>query len=145
MAKLLDHVCILVNDIDEAIQRYTNIIGVVAPEVLKQKVEKRESYAGGDRYLTVVFTALGDGCNIQLIQPINPESSLYKRLERHGEHIHHLGFTSPHLEDTVQSLKEKGVSLRGDKLVTSVENPAARWTWILPQYAHGALIEVMDG
>ena len=145
MVKSLDHVCLLVKDIDEAIQHYTNILSVVAPEVVERKIEKRESYAGGDRYLTAVFTAPGDGCNIQLIQPLNPESPLYKRLERYGEHLHHLAFTSPHLEDTVQSLKEKGVSLHGDKLVVNVENPTVRWTWILPQYAHGALIEVMDG
>ncbi|MFC2041033.1 VOC family protein [Chloroflexota bacterium] len=145
MVKSLDHVCLLVKDIDEAIKHYTDILSVVAPEVLEQKIEKRESFAGKDKYLTVVFTAPGDGCNIQLIQPLNPESPLYKRLERHGEHVHHLAFTSPHLEDTVQGLKEKGVALYGDELVMDVENPAVRWTWILPQYAHGTLIEVMDG
>jgi hypothetical protein len=76
---------------------------------------------------------------------LNPESPLYRRLEKYGEHIHHLGFTSSHLEETVQQLKEKGVSLHSDELVVNVEDPTIRWTWILPKYAHGALIEVMDG
>lgn len=145
MAKSLDHVCILVNDIDEAIEHYRNILSVTAPQVLDRKVEVQESYAGEDRYLTTVFVAPGDGCNIQLLQPLNPESPLYKRLERYGEHIHHLAFTSPHLEDTVQGLKGKGVSLHGNELFYDVNNPSPRWTWILPGYAHGALIEVMDG
>ena len=144
MAKLLDHVCILVNDIDDAIERYKNIIGVTAPEVAEKKLEKQEQFAGKDRYATVVFRAGGEGCNIQLLQPLNPDSPLYKRLEKHGEHIHHLGFTSSRLEETVQQLKERGVSLSSEELVVNVENPTTRWTWILPKYAHGALIEVMD-
>ncbi|MFC1885907.1 VOC family protein [Thermodesulfobacteriota bacterium] len=145
MAKSLDHVCILVNDIDDAIERYKKILGVTAPETLAQKVEKQEQFAGKDRYLTAVFRPGGDGCNIQLLQPINPESPLYKRLEKHGEHIHHLGFTSPHLEETVQKLKESDVALSSEALVVNADDPSTRWTWILPKYAHGALIEVMDG
>lgn len=144
MAKSLDHVCILVKDIDQAIERYTTILSVTAPQVLEQKVEKQESFAGQDRYLSAFFRPLGDGCNIQLLQPLNPDSPLYKRLERHGEHIHHLAFTSPHLDETAQLLKEKGVSLNSDQLVYDPDKPDMRWTWILPGYAHGALIEVMD-
>jgi catechol 2,3-dioxygenase-like lactoylglutathione lyase family enzyme len=144
MAKLLDHVCILVNDIDDAIERYKNIIGVTAPEVLEQPLDKSEQFAGKDRFASVVFRAGGEGCNIQLLQPLNPESPLYKRLEKYGEHIHHLGITSPHLEETVEQLKGKNVSLSGGELVVNKDDPSTRWTWILPKYAHGALIEVMD-
>jgi len=146
MTKSLDHVCILVRDIDQAIEHYTAILSVVAPEVLKRKIEKTDAFAGEDRYLTTVFTVPGDGCNIQLLQPLNPESPLYKRLERHGEHIHHLAFSSAHLDEAVQGLKEKGVHLQndGEQLFSDVNNPTTRWTWILPTYAHGALIEFMD-
>ena len=144
MVKSLDHVCLLVKDIDQAIEHYTNILGVTAPEVVERKVEKQEQFAGKDRYLSAVFVAGGDGCNIQLLQPLNPESPLYKRLEKHGEHVHHLGFTSAHLEDTFRRLKEKGVSLYGDQFVSPADDPNFRWTWIMPGYAHGALIEVMD-
>ena len=144
MAKLLDHVCILVNDIDDSIDGYKNIVGVTAPEVLEQPLEKSEQFAGKDRFASVMFRAGGEGCNIQLLQPLNPDSPLYQRLEKNGEHIHHLGFTSEHLEETVRQLSENGVSLSSEELVVNTENPSARWTWILPKYAHGALIEVMD-
>lgn len=144
MAKSLDHVCILVKDIDKAIEHYKNIISACVPEIANQKVEKYEAFAGGDRYYSALFVAHGEGCNIQLMQPLNPESALYKRLEKHGEHIHHLGFTSTQLEKTLKSLKKKGVTLRSDELIFNVNNPALRWNWIMPQYAHGALIEVMD-
>ncbi len=144
MTKTLDHVCILVKDIDRAIEHYRNILSVCSPEVAKQKVEKYEAFAGKDRYASALFRAGGDGCNIQLLQPLDPESPLYKRLEKHGEHIHHLAFTSTHLENTVKDLKSNGVMMLGDSLFFDAGNPSLRWNWIMPQYAHGALIEVMD-
>jgi catechol 2,3-dioxygenase-like lactoylglutathione lyase family enzyme len=146
MAKLLDHVCILVEDINQAIDHFRGILGAVAPGVLDQELAVTEHHSGEDRFLSTVFVASGDGCSIQLLQPVNPESPLYRRLERRGEHIHHLGFTSPNLEETVQSLQDEGITLHpgGGHLITDATNPHIRWTWISPTYAHGALIEVMD-
>ena len=140
----LAHICILVKDIDQAIEHYTNILGAAAPELLEHRIAKQECYAGKDRYVTAFFPTPGNTCDIQLMQPLDPESPLYKRLERHGEGVHHICFTSSHLEDTFQRLKEKGVSLYGDQFVVDINNPTLRWTWILPRYAHGVLIEVMD-
>lgn len=140
----LAHICVLVKDIDQAIEHYTNILGAVSPKLLEKKVAKQESFAGKDRYLTTFFPAAGDACDIQLIQPLNPESPLYKRLEQRGEGVHHIAFTSSHLEDTFQQLKEKGVSMHGDEFIQDVDKPGIRWGWILPKYAHGVLIEVMD-
>ena len=145
MAKGLQHVCILVKDIDQAIEHYTNILRATAPELLEQKLEKREGYGGEDRFMTVFFVASGDGCSIQLLQPLDPESPLYKRLEQRGEHVHHLAFSSSRLEETFQRLKENGVSLHADEFVTDQNDPNQKWVWILPRYAHGALIEVWTG
>ena len=53
-------------------------------------------------------------------------------------------FASFHLEDTFRQLKEKAVTLHGEKFIYDADDPKTRWAWILPQYAHGVLIEVMD-
>ncbi len=140
----LAHICILVRDIDRAIEHYSNILGGVSPQLLKEKVTKEERVAGKDRYVTAFFRAAGNGCDIQLLQPLDPQSPLYKRLEKHGEGLHHIAFTSSHLEDTFQQLREKGVSLHGDRFIFDANAPQTRWVWITPQYAHGVLIEVMD-
>ena len=140
----LAHICILVKDIDQAVERYTNILSVADPKLLAQTMVKEESYAGEDRYISVFFPAPGDACDIQLMQPLNPESPLYKRLQKYGEGIHHICFTSSHLDDTVRLLKEKGVSIAGDQFIVDFERPTSRWTWISPKYAHGVLIELMD-
>jgi len=140
----LAHICILVRDIDQAIEHYTNILGAVSPQLLKEKVTKEERFAGKDRYVTAFFRAAGSGCDIQLLQPLDPQSPLYKRLEKHGEGLHHIAFASSHLEDTFQQLKKKRVSLYGDRFIFDANAPDTRWVWITPQYAHGVLIEVMD-
>ena len=140
----LAHICILVRDIDRAIEHYSRILGVVSPSLLKQPIVKEECFAGKDRYLTTFFRAPQDGCDIQLLQPLEPGSPLYNRLEKYGEGLHHIAFASTHLEDTFRQLKEKEVTLHGDQFNYDVNNPDSRWVWITPQYAHGVLIEVMD-
>jgi methylmalonyl-CoA epimerase len=140
----LAHICILVRDIDRAIEHYANILGAVSPQLLRKKVTKEERVAGKDIYVTAFFRATGSGCDIQLPQPLDPKSPLYKRLEKYGEGLHHIAFTSSHLEDTFQQVKKKGVSLHGDQFIFDANAPDTRWVWITPQYAHGVLIEVMD-
>ena len=140
----LAHICILVKDIDQAIEHYTSILGAVSPQLLKEKLTKEERIAGKDRYATAFFPAPGSGCDIQLLQPLDPESPLFKRLEKHGEGLHHIAFASSQLEDTFQQMKGKGVSLYGDQFIFDANAPDTRWVWITPQYAHGVLIEVMD-
>jgi methylmalonyl-CoA epimerase len=140
----LAHICILVKDIDRAIEHYANILGAVSPQLLQENVTKEERFAGKDSYVTAFFRAAGSGCDIQLLQPLDPQSPLYKRLEKHGEGLHHIAFASSHLEDTFQKLKKKEVSLQGDQFIFDANAPDTRWVWIMPQYAHGVLIEVMD-
>jgi len=144
MAKSFDHICILVNDIDKAIERYKNILSVCAPEIVNQEINRYKSIAEGDESLTAIFRPVGDGCGLQLMQPLNPESRLYQRLMKYGEHIHHLAFASSRLEDDLKELEEKGVTLRSGAPIRSKRYPTRSWSWIMPQYAHGALIEVMD-
>ncbi|MFC2060764.1 VOC family protein [Chloroflexota bacterium] len=140
----LAHICILVRDIDKAIEHYANVLSAVAPQMQEQKIVKQEAFAGKDRYLTAFFPSAGEGCDIQLLQPLGKESPLYKRLERHGEGMHHICFSTKRLEDTFRQLKNQGVSLHGEQFIADINNPYLRWFWVLPQYTHGVLIEVID-
>ncbi len=140
----LAHICILVRDIDRAIEHFTNILGPTCPDLLKEKVTREERFAGKDSYATAFFRAPGNGCDIQLLQPLDPNSPLYKRLVKHGEGLHHIAFTSSRLETTVKQLKDKGVPLHGEALISDANAPETRWAWVMPEYAQGVLIEVMD-
>ena len=58
----LAHICILVRDIDQAIEHYQNILSAVSPQLLNEQVRKQERFAGKDRYVTAFFPAPGAGC-----------------------------------------------------------------------------------
>jgi len=140
----LAHICILVRDIDQAIEHYAKILGAVSSKQFTEKVTREECFAGKDRYVTAFFNAAGSACDIQLLQPLDPQSPLFKRLETHGEGVHHLAFASSDLDHTVRQLNEVGVSLPSDQYFFDEKAPDGRWTWIMPQYTNGVLIEVMD-
>ncbi|WP_054030196.1 VOC family protein [Desulfatitalea tepidiphila] len=138
------HVCILVKDIDTAIEHYTRILKAVAPQMLEEKVVKQEGHMGNEHYLTAFFPAAGDACDIQLLQPVNADSAIARRLAEHGEGVHHIAFTTGHLEDTFRELKEQKVQLHGDNFLKDGSNSKLQLIWIHPKYAHGVLIEVMN-
>ncbi len=140
----LAHICILVRDIDQAIEHYARILGAVSSQQFTKKVTREECFAGKDRYVTAFFNAAGSACDIQLLQPLDPQSPLFKRLETHGEGVHHLAFASSDLDDTVRQLNEGGVSIPSDQYFFDEKAPDSRWAWIMPQHTNGVLIEVMD-
>ncbi|MDD4860265.1 MAG: VOC family protein [Dehalococcoidales bacterium] len=138
------HVCILVKDIDAAIDHYTHILKALAPQMLKGKIAKMPSRMDDIDYLTAFFPAIGEACDIQLLQPVGTDSVLAQRLAEHGEGVHHIAFTTGHLPDTFTELKEQGVRLHGDNFLKDGSNPKLQIVWVHPKYAHGVLIEVMD-
>jgi methylmalonyl-CoA/ethylmalonyl-CoA epimerase len=147
MTKTVAHICILVADIDRAIEDYSRILGRVCPALLEGTVVKQERWTENEKYITAFFGSAGDGCDIQLLQAPDKDSPLYRRLAKSGEGIHHIAFASSHLEDTYQYLKADGVSV-GDRLF--LEHPEGDYTtdvrhfWIMPRAAHGVLIEMID-
>ena len=147
MARTVAHICILVADIDRAIEDYRAIFTRVSPGLVEREVVKQERWADNERYITAFFEAPGDACDIQLLQPPDSESPLHRRLEKYGEGVHHIAFASSHLEDTYQQLKADGVSVN-DHMV--LEHPEGDDTtdvshfWILPKAAHGVLVEMID-
>ena len=147
MGKTVSHICILVRDIDKAIEDYTKIFGVTAPQLLEQKVVKQERFAGKEKYITAFFGAAGDACDIQFLQAPDQNSPLYQRLEKVGEGVHHIAISSEHLEDTYQQFCSKGVSVN-DEIISerAIDNEMTdiRHFWVLPKYSHGVLIEIID-
>jgi len=147
MTKTVAHVCILVWDIDKAIEDYTKMLGGISPELVERPVLKQVRWADDEKYITAFFEAPGDACDIQLLAPPDKESPLYKRLQKYGEGLHHLAFATAHLEDTYAQLTKDGVGVN-DRLVVERpdgdDTPDVSHFWILPKAAHGVLIEMID-
>ncbi|HEY4099227.1 MAG TPA: VOC family protein [Baekduia sp.] len=135
----LAHICLLVADLDRAIEDWTKILSVLDPQQLDEQLVRYEDFEGGeDRMRWATFVSHG-GAEIQLMEP-SATSPLGRRLAKHGEHVHHICFTTDDPDETSRRLAEAG--LRTGEMSSDPTMPWQRWTWVLPESVHGTLVEV---
>ena len=134
------HVCLLVEDLDKAVEDWTKLLKVLDPGQLEEPLVRYEEFEGGeDQMRWATFVSHG-GAEIQLMEP-SADSPLGRRLAKHGEHVHHICFTADDPDETARRLAEEGVSTSGE-VSRDPTMPWQRWTWVLPDSAHGTLVEV---
>lgn len=134
------HICLLVEDLDRAIADWTKILEVLDPGQLNEPIVKYDEFEGGDDSMAWATFVSGNGTEIQLMQPA-PDTPLGRRLAKHGEGVHHLCFTTTDVAATSRRLAEAGLSTSGE-VSSDPDMPWQEWTWILPDSAHGTLVEV---
>lgn len=128
----LEHIGIAVEDIDRSLQLYRDILGF--------SVEKEETLP--EMGIKVAMLPIGD-TEIELIQGITQESTIYQFVQKKGEGIHHLAFTVDDLEGKLQELKEKGIRLIDEVPRRGVEGKAI--AFLHPSATGGTLIELVEG
>jgi methylmalonyl-CoA/ethylmalonyl-CoA epimerase len=135
------HVCLLVRDLDQAIEDWRRILAELDPAQLELPIVRYDRFeAGGDVMSWATFVNPG-GCEIQLLCPLN-DGPLGRRLARHGEGVHHLCFTAPDLPEAVKRLAAGGVELTSPDLAQDPQLPWQHWTFVSPTTSHGVLVEV---
>lgn len=136
----LAHVCLLVHDLDRAIEDWTRILEILDPAQLEQRVVRYDDFEGGDDTMRWATFVNPGGSEIQLMEP-GAATPLGRRLAKHGEHVHHICFTVEDPATTSARLAAAGVSV-GEEVFQDPTMPWQRWTWVLPDSAHGTLVEV---
>ncbi len=137
------HVCMVVKDLDVAIEDWTKILGVLDPKQLEKPLVRYDEFSSeadsGMRWATFVSD---HGCEIQFIEP-SPGTPMGDRLEKVGEHVHHLCFTTPDVPGSLAKLSEQGIKLMSDgKTFNDPDMTWQKWGWVSPKSTHGCLIEV---
>ena len=131
MSSGLDHVAILVADLDAAVKLYRDVYGLAAPEIEEVPTEQ------------VKVAIFGHGAGrIELVSPLTPQSPLAKQLEKRGEGLHHICLSVPNIEGSMASLKAAGAPLLDEK-----PRPGAggsRVAFVHPKGALGTLIELVQ-
>jgi methylmalonyl-CoA/ethylmalonyl-CoA epimerase len=126
--KKINHVAIVVEDIDSALGFWRDQLGLELDHI--EEVPSQVS--------RVAFMPVG-GSEVELVQPTDPESGLGKYLEKRGEGLHHLCIEVDDIEAMLALLKEKGVRLINE---TPVDLPGRRMAFIHPKAGNGVLIEL---
>ncbi len=115
MLEKLSHIGIAVQNMEEALSLYRDILGMKL-EGIKEMPE---------RSLKVAFLEL-DGTIIELLEGTGPESAISKFIEKRGGGIHHLCFNVSDIDEALDTLSGKGIKLIDKKARTGAEgNPVA--------------------
>ncbi|MDE2463351.1 MAG: VOC family protein [Alphaproteobacteria bacterium] len=133
----------LVKDLDQAIEDWTKILGVLDPKSLEERIVRYDDFSGGaDTGMRWATFVANHSTEIQFIQPA-PGTPLGERLEKKGEHVHHLCFTTDDVDGAMSKLRDAGLQLPGNgQVFNDQEMTWQRWSWVGPKSAHGVLIEV---
>jgi methylmalonyl-CoA epimerase len=138
MMKKLDHVSILVRDIDKALALFTTVFGLRGwrhgvVEIPEEGIKS-----------VIIPVGKGNLESIELLEPTDPESHYAKHLQAHGEGLYHISLLVDDIEAEVKSLRDKGVKV-GDAYVLPPSFPVeAKIAWIDPESAFGATIELVE-
>ena len=128
----LDHVAILVSDLDAAIRLYRDVYGLTLSEVEEVPTEK----------VRVAIFGHGAG-RIELVSPSGPDSPMAKAIERRGEGLHHICIEVPDLASAMSSLKSGGAPLLDERPRPGAGG--AQVAFVHPKGSRGVLVELRQG
>ncbi len=135
------HVCLIVNDLDQAVGHWQSILGELDPAQLAEPLVRYDDFTGGDDAMRWVTFPSAEGTEIQLCEPA-PDTPLGRRLAKHGEHVHHLCFTTDDVPKAARRLADGGLEVSADETWSDPDVPWQEWTWVHPSSAHGVLVEI---
>jgi methylmalonyl-CoA/ethylmalonyl-CoA epimerase len=129
----IDHVGIAVPDLDEAIAFYADAFGMKA-------VHQETNEEQGVREAMV---AIGDSPScIQLLAPLNEESTIAKFLDRNGPGLQQLAYRVRDLDAVSATLRERGMRLLYDAPRRGTAD--SRINFVHPKDAGGVLVELVE-
>lgn len=115
----LAQVAVVVRDIESAIGRYSGLLGVARPEVIVTEaggaVGMTAYGAASEGRAKLAFFDLG-GVQLELIEPLEGDSTWRRVLEERGEGLHHIAFWQDDYVGTQEELRAAGFAevQRGD-------------------------------
>jgi methylmalonyl-CoA/ethylmalonyl-CoA epimerase len=130
MLKKIDHIAVVVKDIDKAVKSYTDMFGF-------KVMEKREGPGG--EFVSVMMT-LGD-IHIELFAPLKSGNSFSKYLEEKGGGLHHVSFATDDIANELKNIRAQGRKLQNEE---PIQLPNAKIAFIHPSAAENVLIELVQ-
>ena len=128
----MDHVGVAVKSLDEAVKVYRDALGF----------ELKSVHVLKERKVKVAFFSTGNDAQIELLEPLESDSSVAKFLEARGEGIHHIAVRVDNVEAVLTQLKQKGVILVDEKPRDGAEGK--KIAFVNPKSTKGVLLELVQ-
>src|SRR3972149_2878865 len=100
MIKRIDHIAIVVEDIDAALDFWRDALGLELTHV--EDVPDQQS--------AVAFLPTGES-EVELVKPTSSSSGVARYLARRGPGIHHICFEVENIAETLAALKQRDIRL----------------------------------
>jgi methylmalonyl-CoA epimerase len=126
----IDHIGIVVHDIQKALEVYQSALGLPLQEVVKVP----------DQEVIVAFLPVGES-NVELVQPTSDNTGTAKFLAKRGEGIHHICIEVDDIDAALARFKDHDVPLIDEE---ARQGAHGRVAFIHPKGAHGVLIELIE-
>lgn len=131
MIKRINHVAIIVPDLDQALGFWRDTLGLPLSHV--EEVTGQESL--------VAFLPTGES-EVELVKPTTDASGAAKFLAKRGPGLHHIALEVDNLDDMLPQLKAKGVRLINETPIVAAGG--FRAAFIHPESASGVLVELYE-
>ncbi|OQY26176.1 MAG: methylmalonyl-CoA epimerase [Anaerolineaceae bacterium 4572_32.1] len=129
--KKIDHVGIVVHDIEAALQVYRDALGL--------KLTKTESVP--EQEAKIAFLTVGES-EIELVQPTTSDGGIARYLAKRGEGIHHICLEVDDIEAVLAQMAERGLELINQS--PRVGSGGQKYAFVHPKSAHGVLLELYE-
>jgi methylmalonyl-CoA/ethylmalonyl-CoA epimerase len=126
--KKIHHISIVVRDMEEAFLFYCDALGLPLHKMTILE----------DQGVKAALLPLGES-EIELLEPIRPDTGIAGFLERRGEGLHHICFETDDIERELDGLNARDVQLIDEQARRGL---AGQVCFVHPAAHHGVLVEL---
>ena len=127
--KRIDHVAIVVDNIDNALSFWRDALGLDMTHL--EEVKEQESI--------VAFLPTAQS-EVELVKPTTETSGVAKYLVKRGPGMHHICFEVDDIEETLAQMKAKGVKLINE--TPTIGAGGKKIAFVHPSSTNGVLVEL---
>ena len=111
MITKVNHIGIAVNNIEESLKLYTEVLGLKLKNIEVSTEQK----------LKTALIPIGDSM-IELLESTDPEGTIAKFIEKRGEGLHHIALEVDNIRESLKAMEEKAIPLIDKEPRKGVEN-----------------------
>lgn len=129
--KRIDHVAIVVDDIDKALTFWRQALGLDLEHI--EEVPEQAS--------RIAFLPTGES-EVELVEPTTDDSGLARYLQKRGPGMHHICFEVDDIDEMLARLKERDIRLINESALS--RSDGKRYAFIHPESTGGVLVELYE-
>ena len=129
MLRQIDHIGIAVNNLDETVAFYRQVMGL--------EVSSTEVFRG----MKIAFLRIGDS-ELELLEDLTPDGAIARHIATRGEGLQHVAYRVENIERELQDMRAKGIELIDERPRPGARH--ARVAFLHPKSTKGVLIEFVE-